>query len=302
MINQNFMRDVWQHIRQSDWDKAEYDNKKAVVCAAFSKLAYLAIPEFELADASGVKVIPCADHQDLILKRKKIDFDELFMRGEFGKQFVIYRRNVVVLGVVTPHVIFIAIRGTRPLYLSDWMIDFKTYPRKSAKYSPYFYHRGFYNEISRSVPQIVQELDRFGAYKNRDIPIYVTGHSLGGAMAGILYSHFGLPFRRKPSTTYLHPKAAYTYGMPRYGNLEAMLETPNPFHIFNQKDIFPSVPPKWMGFANPLLERSLDGHSMENITQRDTHSLLKVWSAKSWRQGVKEHSIDLYLDRLKQQL
>lgn len=303
MFDQNTMQKLYRLIGTCDWTDGAFDIKKAYICANFSELAYLSIPQHELEDASGVKVIPCADHQTLVREKRSLDLDEVFSRGDLGKQFVVLRRNVVIVGIVMPDVIFIAIRGTRPFYLSDWMVDLKCSPIRPSNYSPYSYHRGFYNEIKRCTPLIVEELDRLKAYDTPDKPIYITGHSLGGAMAGVLYSSFGFPFYDDyRSHRRLHPRAAYTFGMPRFGNNGVMLETPSPYHIFNKKDIVPHTPPKWMGYANPLHERSLTDNSMENIASRDTFDLLNVWLAKTLRQGIKDHSMEVYLKRLSMRL
>lgn len=112
--------------------------------------------------------------------------------------------------------IVVAFRGTlSPIPISalsfhDWMVDFFEVPKKAAEgtmFVPGQVHAGFYDAVSGIVAAIA------GAVKALDptmaIPVYVTGHSKGGAMAAIggyiLQQGFGI--RLQPVITFASPRA-----------------------------------------------------------------------------------------------
>ena len=73
---------------------------------------------------------------------------------------------------------------------------------------------------------------------DRDLPIWVTGHSLGGAMATLVahrLAHEGFPVR-----------AVYTYGSPRPGdrNFRDAYRLPN-YRFVNDNDLVPHLPLRW---------------------------------------------------------
>ena len=92
-------------------------------------------------------------------------------------------------------------------------------------------HRGFYDAFNAVKSDIEADLA-----KNPGVPIYVTGHSLGGALAIL-------------ATKYLASDslgACYTFGGPRVGNslLADEIKTPI-YRIVNAADGVPRVPPAW---------------------------------------------------------
>ncbi len=97
-------------------------------------------------------------------------------------------------------------------------------------------HRGFlsfYNTIQAQMQAATQRL-------NPAAPCYLTGHSLGGALATFATSDLSLS-KLKPQLR------LYTYASPRVGNL-AFAEflsraVPNMYRIFNLADSVPEVPP-----------------------------------------------------------
>jgi hypothetical protein len=73
---------------------------------------------------------------------------------------------------------------------------------------------------------------------DRDLPIWVTGHSLGGAMATLVAHRLaveGFPVR-----------AVYTYGSPRAGNrnFRDAYRLPN-YRFVNDNDLVPHLPMRW---------------------------------------------------------
>ena len=134
----------------------------------------------------------------------------------------------------------IAFRGTEKK-ISDWLTDFKAVPTSIDKGKV---HTGFYQAFNTvkdphgitvrdKVVQIMQKPEVRD--DNGDpLPLFITGHSLGGALALL-------------ATNTLAPDiegACYTFGGPRIANYEYFdkLKTPV-YRVVNSSDIVPRVPP-----------------------------------------------------------
>ncbi len=104
-------------------------------------------------------------------------------------------------------------RGTRPFQIGDWLTDTSVQPVSFPKYGRV--HGGFYrnlmaiwDEIARVIQNAVSELEA----------LYITGHSLGAAMAvlatAMIYSDSAYePIRE------VH-RGTYTFGQPMVGSPE----------------------------------------------------------------------------------
>jgi hypothetical protein len=234
-------------MRQVDWSAHDFCLKKAYVCAVFSKIAYLKIPKYEARDVSSVKIIPCLTYQRLIAQGAGgPDIQELLKAADFEIRDVFdhVTNGMIVVGVVTRDVIIISIRGTRPIS-RDWLIDFDARKQKvSVGGNEVTFHKGFFVELFGSLGTVVEEVKKRNSEK---ILVYVTGHSLGGALAAIMYALDGRNFYPTyPSGTtpekIFNVGASYTFGMPRYGDKEAV-KLESPFHFYNRYDIVPHWPP-----------------------------------------------------------
>jgi hypothetical protein len=131
--------------------------------------------------------------------------------------------------------------------------------------------------------------------------VYVIGHSLGGAMAAITYALDGETFYTQhrygmPLTLGTITDSSFTFGMPRYGDGRATVLR-SPFHVYDELDIVPGLPPKWIGFANVPTEYRL----------RKTNSLIRMsqdrqgpgwWLERAPKAGISEHLIEEYITRL----
>ena len=91
----------------------------------------------------------------------------------------------------------IAFRGTEPKQFSDIKADLKAWKIKSKTSGRV--HDGFYDEVEKVWPELIKLI------KPKNLPLYMCGHSLGGAMATIAASR-------------LKTEALYTFGSPRVGN------------------------------------------------------------------------------------
>ena len=139
-----------------------------------------------------------------------------------------------------PPYLVLAFRGTEKK-ISDWLTDARCVPAVEGKTR---IHSGFLDAFTknvdaegRTVEELVRQiLDRPEARDERGtpLPLFVTGHSLGGALALL-------------ATRLIAPDATgacYTFGAPRIGNYECFrfIKTPV-YRVVNSSDVVPRVPP-----------------------------------------------------------
>ena len=90
-------------------------------------------------------------------------------------------------------------------------------------------HSGFLHELNKIWPQIEADINKI-----KNIPIWVTGHSLGGAMSTLAAMRF--PF-----------EAAVTFGEPRVGSkIEKAFKAKHHLRYKNGKDPVTTVPPEFV--------------------------------------------------------
>ena len=228
-----------------DYDTTLYTPANAYWMAIASNLVYNKVGDGN--DASDI---------DLVEKRiKALDPNFLKVKGFNNKSsqgIVIQHQDYVVA----------AFRGTDQL--SDWLDNINAFPVKGPLGNV---HSGFYNALldiwrEAGMWECIQELrDRGDA--NDDIkekdrrwliglkkpkrPLWITGHSLGGAMATLAAAW--LAERKIPFN------GAYTFGQPRCGdeNFQIAFDTKLKDRFFrfqNNNDIVTRVPGRLMGYEH----------------------------------------------------
>ncbi|MDY6905281.1 MAG: lipase family protein [Thermodesulfobacteriota bacterium] len=131
-------------------------------------------------------------------------------------------------------------RGTNEL--ADWLDNINAFGTKQLFGE---FHRGFWNAVE-DVWQPINTKCR-DLQKQRKRPIFITGHSLGGAMATIAAAKF--VHEDKPFTS------VYTFGQPRamtrstaqIFNMECKSRF---FRFHNNNDIVTRVPARLMGYSH----------------------------------------------------
>ena len=92
--------------------------------------------------------------------------------------------------------------------------------------------------------------------------------------------------------------------MPRYGNLHAVNSLENPYHIYNQDDWIPLLPPKCMGFEDNIIEYCLTSEAEIEKNNLKSFFLLKLIDNLRKKKGaikkrvIKEHEMEEYMARL----
>jgi hypothetical protein len=289
------LTDAWSIINTADWSDTSYADDKAYLLVLFSECAYYAIPDFELRERSRIKVIPCFAYQDLVSAAHRPEIESRLRSADFGDFFVITRRYAVVVGVRTPKVTVVAIRGTK--YLYDWFTNLHAVTQRvPGQAADVALHRGFMLAMLSCFPPLAGHL-RKSPWP--DAPIYVTGHSLGGGLAAIMHALWGMP-----TLAYFGPASfmeqrmpthsCYTFGMPRYGSAGAVLSLRGPYHLYNPGDIVPTVPPRWMGFENCIDEYVIEDRRIVESPGREGSGFRRwIWRLFSGS-GIRDHAIEKY--------
>lgn len=132
------------------------------------------------------------------------------------------------LGVCDTHAV-LAFRGTDPITLPNWVTDAVVKLVVREEYVGRVHH-GFSAALKRTWGKICPLVDAVG-----DRPLFITGHSLGGALA--VLSACRLARAGRP------PVATYTFGAPRVGDPDfcAGYDLPT-YRVVNRLDLIPEIP------------------------------------------------------------
>ena len=126
-------------------------------------------------------------------------------------------------------------RGTEPDELSDVLADLNAIPRGAMTHG--LVHSGFRNELDKIWQDIAAH-----QHKYQDRKFYITGHSLGAAMATVATSRF---------EEYTPVEQLTTFGSPRVGTRSFVknIKTPHK-RVVNNNDIVTRVPLWLMGYKH----------------------------------------------------
>lgn len=141
----------------------------------------------------------------------------------------------------------IACRGTEPDDWNDIQADVNATTVVAETVGRV--HRGFKREVDDLWPMVEEVLNR-----NR-LPLWICGHSLGGAMAVICGARAcGGGLRREP-------EAVFTFGAPRVGDRLYVTHADVPCYRFvNNNDVVTRLPPMWMGYHHEGDEYYFNSH------------------------------------------
>ncbi|MCU0566399.1 MAG: lipase family protein [Oculatellaceae cyanobacterium Prado106] len=138
-------------------------------------------------------------------------------------------------------VIILAFRGTEPTNLKDWMNNANA---KLVKHEEGRVHQGFQKGLEAVWPEILLQVK---GMRNHNQSLFVTGHSLGGALATLAV--------RQLQTAQQSVQGLYTYGSPRVGDetfaraFEARFLTQT-FRMVNHNDFVTRIAPRSFGYEH----------------------------------------------------
>jgi len=239
---------------QPSYRKA-YSDRAAFTMACLSEIAYLPwedwlkgrAPSTKLVIKEAIVAAQCElkDFETLsnlldkyttsysaVRKQLKLDLDSFGIRIDTKHSWV----NDPVTGtqalvLFNDENVFICFRGTEPTQIKDIKTDIKAYLVKLNKANNCKVHQGFRDAFLRIRKPLLETL----ATKNfKDKPIFITGHSLGGALATVATKEL----------THPHQIAAcYTFGSPRVGDDDFVNGIKSPvYRIVNAADAVTMLP------------------------------------------------------------
>ena len=182
----------------------------------------------------------------------------------------------------------LAFRGTEPDELTDLLADLNAIPRGAMTHG--LVHSGFRSELDKLWDDIVKHHGKGHQKKN----IYITGHSLGAAMATIATSRFEEVQRVEQLTT---------FGSPRVGTRKFVknIETKH-MRFVNNNDIVTKVPLVTMGYKHHGTLQYINFYG--NIRKLTPWQMVKdKW--RGWKSGLldgaKDHGMANYVKALAKQ-
>ncbi|MEW6287654.1 MAG: lipase family protein [Chloroflexota bacterium] len=199
--------------------RAAYSDRTAWVMASLAQLVY------ERFERGGKE-------REMLIERLKGGGFKLI--GEFNSP----ETDTQAFLVSNDEYAVLAFRGTEVTKTKDVITDARVFKISAIEGRV---HKGF-AEAYRSVePQILD-----GLKKVRGLPLYITGHSLGAALATIATQHLeGDPSWRDEIA------ACYTFGSPRVGDAEFDREFKSSiYRVVNTTDIVTIIPLLSMGFIH----------------------------------------------------
>ena len=160
--------------------------------------------------------------------------------------------------------IIVAFRGTQPNRPMDWFVDFRA-TRGHWDHNIGEVHDGFYNALRKvwGVTLANGEVLPKRLVNRGNKTIWITGHSLGGALAELCAAQAMFVSR-------IPVQGVYTFGQPRVGNKDFAAAVNEKlgsgiYRFVNDRDIVPRVPLFSMGFCHYGSQRFFD-HAGESST------------------------------------
>lgn len=146
-------------------------------------------------------------------------------------------------------IVIVAFRGTQPKQRIDWLSDFEA-AHEHWDHPIGRVHRGFHKALLAVWGHAIggKEILPQRLLNRGDRTVWITGHSLGGALAELCAAQASLVSR-------VPVQGVYTFGQPRVGD-DAFAQTVHDtfgiriFRFVNDRDIVPRVPLFGMGFRH----------------------------------------------------
>ena len=182
--------------------------------------------------------------------------------------------------------LWFAFRGTEPSKLNDVMADLNLI--KNAAKAGGKVHSGFQQEVNDLWMDVLAEIEHNDQLKVRK-DIYMTGHSLGAAMATI-------------AATRYQPVELHTFGSPRVGGPRFIRHIKCPHYRFmNNNDIVCRIPPAWLGFKHhgEMIYFDRFGNKSTGPNWSDFfYGIFNSWKRFKFFDGIVDHGMPNYVKAL----
>ncbi len=285
-----------KYLMEAPIERAAFSDRMAYVCAELSKLAYFKFEGGHPLDQAADLVDSFVKNKDQAEKVKqglaliisqmpgtreqsedvlkeilaKEDFELVKTFSESGTQAFICVKNVEARSGGFKKLAYLVFRGTEPKDFRDIRADINVRLKPIELEGELVeIHSGFYDafkKVEEHIDEALQALE----YDQ----LFVTGHSLGGALAMVATRL--LPYEIRG--------ACYTYGAPPIGTLQIQngLKTPV-YEIINETDIVPSLPNPWAAWFVILLLHIL------KLVLRPISMINKMVFGGDWDEKLVEH-------------
>ena len=315
--------------------RAAYSDRTAWLMAEMSRLAYFKFEGEDSLESLSDDLMKINDRDEFIKQVKGVlpalnknkmnsekEFGEFLDKASFRIVDVFNEKGTQAFLVVreADKMAVLAFRGTEKT-IEDIRTDLET---TTIDIDDYKVHEGFYKSFKLVESKISDHLKELGS----DYVLYITGHSLGGALAVL-------------ATKYLCSDslgACYTFGGPRVASsgFSDSIKTPI-YRVINAADIVPRVPPAFLprilvhvlvflpipfvrnflinffkkmigyrhhGDMRQLTACSEDGTGLRlianpNLIDRGKR-LISRWIETRGKAAAADHSIDIYCNKLRQ--
>ncbi len=190
--------------------------------------------------------------------------DEL-AAGGFELVKLINTNDVQAYLAVRSDLAVLAFRGTATF--TDWCTDLNVGLKRLIEDGDFGIHKGFWHAYASAGDEILQAVN---AHVPATLPLYITGHSLGGALAQIASAVLERD----------NLAACYTFGSPRVATRDFDREVKCPhYRVINNWDLVPGVPPTIVGYRHTgdprLLSPKAEGRE---ALRRDQSDLARIWA------------------------
>ena len=196
---------------------------------------------------------------------------------------LISRDGAEVLVAKDRNDLWFAFRGTEPSKINDVMADLNLI--KGAAKAGGKVHSGFQKEVNDLWMDVLAEIEHNDQLKVRK-DVYMTGHSLGAAMATI-------------AATRYTPYELFTFGSPRVGGPRFIRHIKCPhLRFMNNNDIVCRIPPAWLGFRHhgEMIYFNANGDQQPKPTWKDLFlGVLNSWKRFKFFDGIVDHGIPNYV-------
>lgn len=183
----------------------------------------------------------------------------------------------------------LAFRGTEVARRQDMLIDAQATRVSVLEGRIHSGFRNAYDSVAKKIEKSVLKL--------KDIPLYVTGHSLGAALATVATQRLEHNLKIREMIA-----ACYTFGSPRVGDNHYDIEFKSPiYRVVNTTDVVTVIPLLAMGYIHigdiRYLGR-LDGEFRRGIPVLNRGYLFLLTMFKFFGPIVGDHSIAEYRRKL----
>jgi len=268
--------------------RAAYSDRAAAMMAAFCQNAYLPFdvpPKRRRGDRAVTTDSGTAE------------LSTALSDGDFRLVAVFNHADVqAYLAIRDDDFAVLAFRGTTSL--RDWAVDLNAGLRGRTAFKGVRLHSGFWSAFAGARTEIETAL---AAHVPSDMPLYLTGHSLGGALALIAAAALERD----------NLAACYTFGCPRVATRDFDTDVKCPhYRVVNNWDLVPGVPANFLGYSHSGDPRLLTlRRGMIEILRRDrsplarffvnVFSIATVFIYRRWL-VIDDHMIWNYRHRLEQ--